>query len=375
MESKSHNKRFRVAHIAGGLRNGGVEAVIYNYCSRLNPQDYKFVYISYDPPTEMMQKKFEGIGFAVYSVTKKKENFFKSWVEVWRILKKHRINIIHSHMTLMCFITSAMGLMQGVKVRIAHSHLALKTKGVKLMFDWICKMLTRIFSTKYIACGKDAAVFLFGSRNFRKGRVQILNNAIDPDRFSFDKKISIGKKRELGITQKYCLGHIGRFVDQKNHAFLLKVYGEFVKLGHDCVLLLVGEGPLYNDMTKEVDRLGITEKVLFSGARDDANEILMAMDVMIFPSHYEGLPVILIEAQMSGLPVIISDAVTDEMNLIGKLKYISLNESAEYWAKETEKILNSKNNRNIDDSFKNTGYDINYEAKKLDSVYSDVDKK
>ena len=146
----------RIAHIAGGLTTGGVEAVIYNYFSKIDRKDYELYYITYDTPDPAVKKKFEDIGFHVYEVTKKKENLKKSCKEVYTILKENHINIVHSHMTLMSFVTSFLGKLCGIKVRIAHSHLALYPTGIKKPVYAFFKFCTRVTSTDYMACGKKA---------------------------------------------------------------------------------------------------------------------------------------------------------------------------------------------------------------------------
>ena len=214
----------RIAHIAGGLTTGGVEAVIYNYFSKIDRKDYELYYITYDTPDPAVKKKFEDIGFHVYEVTKKKENLKKSCKEVYTILKENHINIVHSHMTLMSFVTSFLGKLCGIKVRIAHSHLALHPTGIKKPVYAFFKFCTRVTSTDYMACGKKAGEYLYGKANMKNGRVRIMNNAIDTEKYAYNEEIRNKKREELQIGDRFCIGHVGRFAEQKNHAYLIRYF-------------------------------------------------------------------------------------------------------------------------------------------------------
>ena len=310
----------RIAHIAGGLTTGGVEAVIYNYFSKIDRKDYELYYITYDTPDPAVKKKFEDIGFHVYEVTKKKENLKKSCKEVYTILKENHINIVHSHMTLMSFVTSFLGKLCGIKVRIAHSHLALYPTGIKKPVYAFFKFCTRVTSTDYMACGKKAGEYLYGKANMKNGRVRIMNNAIDTEKYAYNEELRNKKREELQIGDRFCIGHVGRFAEQKNHAYLIDIFYEVHKKKEDAVLLL------------------------------------------------------LVETQCAGLRILVSDAVTDEIKMTDRMEYLPLHDK-KVWVnkilsmteeiKEENLALRSRGREEVAKS----GYDIMTEAKKLDRFY------
>ena len=366
--------KIKIAHVAGGLTTGGVEAVLYNYFSHMNKDDYELYYISYDKPNEEVQKRFEELGFHVYEVCKKKEHFFKSCMQVVKILKDNEIQIIHSHMTLVCFITSFLAKLCGVKVTIAHSHLAQHITGIKKYIYGVFKWLTKLTSDYYIACGDEAAIYLYGKKDFLDKKVMLMHNAIDIKRFSFQPEIRKELRRELNIEDSLCIGHVGRFTEQKNHLFLIDIMKEIVTLNENAVLLLLGEGPLEPEVKEKVKALSLEKNVRFLGSSSEVYKYYQAMDVFLLPSLYEGLAVSLVEAQCSGVSVITADTVTEEIHLAEAYEVLSLSDSPKKWAEAVcayadKKETVSEKRKEAAKMIQKAGYDIEKEAEKLDAFY------
>ncbi len=361
-----------IAHVAGGLTTGGVEAVLYNYFSNMNLEEYELHYIAYDTPNPVEQEKFEKLGFKVHVVTKKKDNLIKSFREAYSVIKENHINIIHSHMTLMCFVTSFLGMLCGVKVRIAHSHLAQHPTGIKKVIYAFFKLFTRITSTHYYACGEEAGKYLFGKRNMKKGKVRIINNAIDTDKNSYSEEIRKKKREQLQLGEKTCIGNVGRFTEQKNQSFLIDVFREVHKQNENTILVLVGEGPLLDDVKKKVKEYDLLGAVLFLGARSDVNELYQAMDVFALPSLYEGLALVLVEAQCADLPILTSDTVTKEIEITNNMKYLPLNDT-QVWTKELLELCanTTKTRKDVSEVVREFGYDIKKESEELDLLYNE----
>lgn len=361
--------KIKIAHIAGGLTSGGVEAVIYNYFSAMNRDNYELHYITYDTPNEEVKKKFENIGFTVHQVAKKKEHFFKSCMQVYTIFKSNDIAIVHSHMTLMSFVTSVIGIFTGAKVRIAHSHLAQKSSGWKRILYGLFKWLTVVTSTDYFACGEDAAVFLYGEKRVNRGKVTILHNSIQVQKFLPEESLRREIRERMHLTEKICYGHVGRFTEQKNHDFLIDIYEELHRIQPESILMLIGEGPLEDRIKKKVAQKGLGENVLFLGSREDVQDLYQAMDVFLLPSLYEGLALALVEAQCAGLPIITSDTVTREIALTEEITYMSLGESPGAWAEAIARKSHYGQKKNNAALLAEAGYDIAKEADKLDNYY------
>lgn len=363
-------KKYRIAHIAGGLTTGGVESMIYNYSAFLprSREDYEFIYITYNLPDPQMKEKFETLGFSVYTVTRKTDNFFKSCFQVHQLFRKHHINIVHSHMTLMCFITSLLAMICGIRTRIAHSHLVLQPHGLKRVAATICKFLTKITSTHWLACGNEAGTFLYGSCAMRNGKAQVINNAVEPEHYTFNEIARTRLRDKHAIGNKLCIGHVGRFTSQKNHGFLIDAFAQVHQQNPQTVLLLIGDGPLWEQTRKKVNDLALTNAIIFAGSVQNVNEYYSAMDIFALPSLYEGLALVLVEVQYAGLPSLVSDQVTREINLCANMEYLPLNPSV--WV---DKLLAHESlPRHVDPKsiMSDAGYDIRTEAAKLAAIYA-----
>ncbi len=371
--------KIKIAHVAGGLTTGGVEAVVYNYFSHMPREDYELYYISYDTPNAQVKEKFEALGFQVYEVCKKKENLMKSCKQVLDILKENDIQIIHSHMTLMCFITSILARMCGVKVRIAHSHLAQNIYGVKRYVYGVFKWLTKVSATHYFACGNEAGQYLFGERAFETGRVTMMRNAIDTEKYGFDTRIRAELRERLGVEDAFCIGHVGRFTEQKNHSFLLDIMSEVVKRNPNAKLFLFGEGPLEEEIKEKARKLSLMGNVVFMGSVTDMYRYYSVMDVFLLPSLYEGLAVSLVEAQCNGLPVVTSDMVTEEIHLSDMYEMLSLTSDTSVWAEAVCRYAIERDNPKHEEARRMAhhfiaeyGYSIIKEAEKIDRFYKNA---
>ena len=371
--------KIKIAHVAGGLTTGGVEAVVYNYFSHMPREDYELYYISYDTPNEQVKARFEALGFHVYEVCKKKDNFIKSCRQVLDILKENDIQIIHSHMTLVCFITAILARMCGVKVCIAHSHLAQNITGIKKYVYGVFKWLTKLTASDCFACGNEAGIYLYGKKAVENGQVVMMHNAIDIQKYGFCGQTRREVREELKAQDSFCIGHVGRFTEQKNHTFLLDIMSEIVKVKDNAKLFLFGEGPLEEEIREKVQRLSLQEHVVFMGSVTNMDRYYPAMDVFLLPSLYEGLAVSLVEAQCSGLPVVTSDTVTEEIKLSHKYDVLALTQNPAKWAQAVCKYEQSKESaERLEERqqakflIEEHGYNIQKEAEKIDRFYKNA---
>ena len=182
-------------------------------------------------------------------------------------------------------------------------------------------------SSLNLACSENAGKYLFGSHVFR-----IIHNGIDLSRFLYTPTAREKIRKELNLDGKKVIGHIGRFSQEKNHVFLLKVLKALLKIDSEYRLLCVGSGDLFDRICDLAGEEGLDKKVVFTGQRQDTPDLLSAMDVFVFPSVHEALPITLIEAQANGLPCIVSDCITNEMDVIDSFRRLSLNVPVEVWA-------------------------------------------
>lgn len=221
-------------------------------------------------------------------------------------------------------------------------------------------------ATDFWACSNAAADWLFGNQ-IPSEKVRIMRNAIDTDRFSYQEKTRARVRRQLGVEDKFVLGNTGRMAYQKNHRFLLHVFSQVCRINEDAVLLLVGNGPLEQELSVMAGKMGIRERVRFLGKRTDVDDLYQAMDLFVFPSHFEGLGIALVEAQACGLKCIASRNVPADVNITGEVIYLEQDVPA--WVKKIQEF--AKGYTRVDNSrlVEQAGYSIKQEILNIEAGY------
>ena len=299
---KKKEEPIRIAQIVGKWLGGGVEAVVMNYYRHLDHDKIQFDFICDDDSTNIPYDEIEKLGGKVILIPPY-QKVFKYQKELRRVLRDGKYKIVHSHINTLSVFPLYAAKKVGVPVRIAHSHSTTnKKEWKKNLLKQVLRPFSKKYATNYMCCSELAGRWLFGDKTYDEGKVYLLNNAIDLDKFKYDKKIRDKKRKELGIKEDtIVIGHIGRFVAQKNHTFLIDIFNQFHKKKKNSILLLAGQGPLQEEIKNKVRELGLNDSVRFLGQRNDANELYQVFDVFLLPSLYEGLPVVGVEAQASGL--------------------------------------------------------------------------
>ena len=360
----------RIAQIVGKWVGGGVEAVIMNYYRNIDKSKIQFDFLCDEDSTNIPYEEIESLGGRVILIPPYQKPF-KYHKELKRILKENKYEIVHSHISTMSLFSLFAAKCAGVKVRIAHSHSTTnKAEWKKNLMKQVLKHFSKVFATHYMCCSELAGRWLFGNRTNDKGKVYLLNNAIDLDKFKYNEDIKKSKREELGIDQDaLVIGHIGRFVQQKNHTFLIDIFNEITRLNDKAVLLLAGQGPLMDETKEKVDSLGITDKVKFLGQRSDANELYQAFDVFLLPSLYEGLPVVGVEAQAAGLLCFLSSDMTKETKVLESTTIMTLQDSPEEWAKAIVDKVSTFERKDTKEEISANKFNIKVEASKLENYY------
>lgn len=373
------NKPIRIAQIIGKWVGGGVEAVVMNYYRHIDRSKVQFDFFCDADSTNIPYDEITSLGGKVIIIPPYQQ-IFKYQSELKRLLKEGNYKIVHSHINTLSVFPLRAAKKAGVPIRIAHSH---STSNPKEWKKTLIKNMLRPFSKKYanvyFACSELAGRWLFGNKTFDEGKVTIINNAIDVEKFVYNEDIRKKVRNELKEKCKseinddtLIVGHIGRFVKQKNHEFLIDIFNEIHKRKENSVLMLVGQGPLQKEIEEKVNNLGLQDCVLFLGQRNDANELYQAMDVFVLPSLYEGLGMVLIEAQYAGLNCYCSETVPKEAYISNLLTKITLSESSSKWA---EKIIDGQNKftrKDMTEELKDSGYDVKIEAKNLEEKYLEL---
>jgi glycosyltransferase involved in cell wall biosynthesis len=223
-------------------------------------------------------------------------------------------------------------------------------------------------ATDYFACSEAAAKYAFPEHIVNAGKVKIIPNAIDIQRFRFDEKKRQEMRSKLGVDDKLVIGCVGRFRTEKNQGFLLGVLKDALKIAPSSVLLFVGDGPLEDAVKQKAEEMGFANKCIFMGMQPNVPEIMQAIDVLAMPSMFEGLPLTGIEAQANGLSIVASTGIPREMNVLGLVDFLDLSMSTEKWAEVlVKKALEPK--KDTYDDIKKAGYDIHTTAEWLQDFY------
>lgn len=339
----------------------GITSVIMNYYRNIDKKKIQFDFVICEKIHESVSDEIKKLGGNIYILPSRKKRLFKYIKSLKSLVKENNYKVVHVHGNSGTLYFDIHALKQvGVPVRIAHSHNSTCT--YKIIHRLLKKTLSRE-TTHPIACSKLAGDWLF-TKDYT-----VLNNGIDIEKFKFNNEVRDKYRREMDLEDKYVIGHVGNFLYQKNHEYLLKVFKEVVNRNPKAVLMLVGDGKLEAEIKSLINRLGIQDSVLMLGKRSDTAELMQAMDVFVFPSRFEGLPVVLVEAQSAGLKCIISNAITKECQITGEVEYLDLSEEIDKWV---DKILMIKSGyqRNIAfEKVRKSKFNIKNETKKLEEIY------
>lgn len=288
------------------------------------------------------------------------------------LIKRGHYDVIHVHSCHTSYIGLMVAWKNGIKIRFAHAHTAVKEK--LSLKEAISRrtgiILMKIFATKRLACSRDAAVYIFGKHSLQQKSMLIIPNAIETRKFRYNKDARMQIREELGIeASSFVVGTVGRMSEEKNQIFLIDIFEQLKKLVPESYLLLVGNGDKKSEIEKVVEEKGLTKSVIFTGNRADVYKILSAMDVFVLPSLYEGSPVAGIEAGANGLPIIMSDTITRELDFLEGAEYISLQSSAGKWANKIVQYKNKGRFCSSIDKMLEQGYDIKKSARKMEKIY------
>lgn len=357
----------RIAQIVGKWLGGGVESVVMNYYRNVDKSKVQFDFICDEDSTCIPYEEIEKLGGRVIIIPPYQKPL-KYHKKLKKILKENNYKIVHSHINTLSVFPLFAAKRAGVPVRIAHSHSTTNKKEWKRnIMKQILRPLSKIFATNYFSCSEFAGRWQFGNKSYNKGKVFLMNNAIEIDNFMFNENIRNEVRKELNIPEDtFVIGHIGRFVETKNHSFLLDIFKSIEAKKNDTILVLLGQGPLEEKMKTKAKDLKIDNKVKFLGQKSDIEKYYQAFDLFLLPSLYEGLGMTLIEAQISGLNCIVSDKVPKEAEIIkNKVRFLSI-ENKHKWIEEClkqEKIDRMINPQDV------VQYNIKIKAKELEYFY------
>ena len=368
------DKKLKLLIINSTLRYGGSDLVAIRLQQSLDKDKFDFTYCvnSNDCPLE---EYVTSLGARVIHQQSENFNYYNSFKFFLDLFEREHFDIVHSHSMFYSAIVFLAAYKRGVKVRISHSHFSKPVNNNRSVFYKILECLYRIimrkavtkYSTNIIGCSYESGKYLAGKSGFSKKGI-ILNNGIDTSKYMIDTEIRNKVRKEFKLENKTVIGHIGAIYYLKNQDFLIDIFNAYQHKNSESVLMLVGDGEDKEKLEKKCKSLGISDKVIFTGVRNDVNELLMAMDCMVFPSLHEGFPLTLVEAQASKLACIVSDTVSKTVKLNDNLCFKSLDDSIEDWCKAIEEQTAIDRNR-VDNTALIDEFDLSNVAKKLETIY------
>lgn len=365
-----NRKPIRILQVFARMDRGGAETMIMELYRNVDRSKIQFDFVVHTTDKCAFDEEILALGGRIHRVPKYTGiNHFK-YQKAWNTLLSSypEYRIIHAHVRSTASIFLKIAKKYGL-FTIAHSHNTSSGSGIAAFFKNILQKNIFKYSDYLLAASKEAGIWLFGSDAITKDNYLVLNNAIQTDKFIYNKEIREEIRENLNLGTKTIIGHVGNFKKQKNHTFLIDVFRVYHEIDPNSMLMLIGDGKLEDTIKNKVREYDLLNSVLFLGSRSDVNDLMQAMDIFIFPSLFEGLGIVAIEAQAAGLPVIVSEAIPTETYITKNIEYISLKKSPEYWAKRINKFSKGYQRKNMREEVKNAGYDVKKTAKWLEKFY------
>lgn len=366
----------RVLHVFGTTNLGGAESRVMDLYRSIDRTKVQFDFVTHSSKEGYFDKEILGMGGRIFHVPPFRVLNVLSYKSAFRkLFSEHpEFQVVHGHMTSTASLYLPIAKKAGIRTTIAHARSAGVDQGVK---GQITKFLRRKLYKKadvLLACSELAGKAVFGRRAWESGMVKFVPNAIHAAKYRYDEAVRGQIRKEYNLENRMVIGHVGSFRYAKNHAYLLKVFAEIRKLsadrnpGKDPVLLLLGDGELLEAMKQQAESLGVSNDVLFLGNRDEVWKYYQAMDYVVFPSHYEGMPGTIVEAQAAGLRCLISDRISKDTVFTDLVQQKSIDIDPREWARD---IVNSWEYKRKDgcNAAMAAGFDVTGQTRKMMEFY------
>lgn len=355
----------RVLHVVTTMDRGGIETMLMNYYRKVDKSKIQFDFLKHVDYTCDYEEEAIALGSRVYTMTRLNPFSGVYRQEIDNFFKEHtEYKIVHAHLDCLSSLPLLYAKKNNVQFRIAHAHNTNQDHNLKYFLKMYYRHKIPYEANILFACGEDAGKWMYGEKEFT-----VLHNAIDSKQFEYNDTTRNTIRQKWNLNDEFTVGHVGRFFEQKNHKKLIDIFEAVVSKEPRSKLLLVGTGPLEDNIREYVKLKNLQNNVIFCGLQQEVNKMLCAMDVFVLPSLYEGLPVTLIEAQASGIKCVVSNTITKEAKISENVVYIPLDGEDNYWA---DKILTvGKNYKRLDmsEAIKSHQYDIDKNSDGLQEYY------
>ncbi|MEY8515928.1 glycosyltransferase [Lachnospiraceae bacterium 29-84] len=360
-----------ILHVLGGLGSGGAESLIMSVYRKIDITKIRFDFLTRGENDEELVMEIKELGGNVINIPKFPQKLLENYKRLSEFFKhNHRkYDVVHIHANSLLYIKPILEAKKYNMKVILHSHNTQSANPLYNMLHYINRGRINELCDYRIACSANAGRWMFLDKKYT-----FLKNAIDINKFQYNENVREKIRNELNITNKFVIGHVGRFVPQKNHQLLVEIYEAFQGKYSDTCLMMIGEGRLEEKIKKLVKRKKIDNSVYFLGKKDNVEQYMQAMDCFLFPSSFEGLGIVLIEAQASKLPIITSRIISTEA-LIDKdnIFIVDSDNNIEIWMRKLEECLSSQNIRKSNGNLlREKGYDIEEMSCALIEIYRKV---
>jgi len=367
------DKPIRILHVLGALNRGGAETMIMNIYRNIDRSKIQFDFIIHTNKKCDYDDEIIKLGGKIYNVPhyvgKNHFTYKKAWDTFFNSHPEHKI--VHGHMRSTASIYLRIAKKYGL-ITIAHSHsTASRGNKIEQFVKNIMQFPIRYTADYLFACSNEAGKWLFGKKATQKDNYKVIKNAIDVEKYAFNESKRHELRKVLGIEDKFVVGHVGSFTYPKNQKFLIEVFYQVQMQNENAVLLLVGDGELRPQIEKQINKLGIKDKVILTGVVPNVNDYMQAMDVFVFPSIFEGLGMAVIEAQAAGLKCIVADKIPEEAFITNLIEKVSLKEGIDDWIEVVLKYKVPYKRRNVFEEIKLVEYDVIHSANQLESFYAE----
>ncbi len=356
----------RVLHVTGAMNIGGTESMLMNIYRAVDRNRLQFDFLTFTRQEAYFDEEIRSLGGEILV-----SDNGSSFNQIYSLIKKGKYKVVHAHTLFNSGIVMAAAKAVGVPVRISHAHTTADNINSfkKRFYVWTMQKLINQCSNAYLTCSREAGKFLYGH-----DEAEWFPNIIEVKNYLRKDEKEINEfKEKYGLHGKFVIGHVGRFIEAKNHTFLLEILSEMKTAGIDAVLLLVGDGVLKKQLETEAHSLKLSSNVIFTGALKDTGTALHAMDVFIFPSKYEGLGLVLLEAQAAGVPCITSEFIQPETDAgLGLVQQLSLKQNKDVWIKAVQNAAVNGKHKNAAEREKKLlekGYSIEKITKRIAELY------
>ena len=342
------------------MNPGGAETFLMKIYRMIDRSKYQMDFCECTDKEGFYDDEIRSLGGKIYNIPMKSEQPLKSFIELKKTVRENHYDYVwrmsNNALSVIDLIAAKLG---GAKTLVFRSTNTNVSGGKKNYFlHKLFLPLAKCVPNIKIAPSTEAAEFMFGKNCIEKRKASLLHNALEYKNYSYSVSERERLRHELGIDGKFAIGHVGRFNIQKNHDFIIDIFEKIAEKNSRAVLVLVGDGELREKAEEKVRLLGLKERVIFTGVRSDSDKLLSAFDVLLFPSLFEGMPNVVIEAQAACLHCVISDTITKEADITGLVDYLSLSLPSEVWADAVLKYSGGYERHDLEQIFLNREYDI-----------------